>query len=74
MPELQDQRIISHEMHVTSANMGYDVIIGMDVITSLGITICGENFTIKWADGEIPLRSRDSTAQDAFLINDPVLV
>ena len=51
MPELHDQRIISHDMHVTNADIGYDVIIGMDIITSLGITIYGDNCTIKWANG-----------------------
>ena len=43
----------------------------MDIISSLGIIINGEEHIIGWAGGEIMLRSRDSTVKDSSLTDDP---
>ena len=52
--------------------MGYDFIIGLDLIRELGINIRGDNDTIQWGDAEIPLRPRDTTKEEAFFtLEDP---
>ena len=74
MPELHEQRIINHNTHVTNAKMGYDMIIGMDLMSELGIDILNSTHTIKWDEAEIPLRPRDSTLEDSYFIAEPKAV
>lgn len=52
-------------------NLGYDVIIGQDLMQELGIMI---NFTRDiyiWDRAELPMKSRDMTSEEAFHINKP---
>ena len=74
MPELHQNRIINHETHVTNAKMGYDMIIGMDLMSELGIDILNSTHSIKWDEAEIPMRPRDSTIENSYVIHDPKTV
>ena len=71
LPELHEQRIITHEVHVTRNQMGYDMIIGMDLLTQLKIDILNSSQSILWDTAEIPMRSREATLEDAYYIADP---
>ena len=51
--------------------MGYDIIIGIDLLIELGIDLINSTQVIKWDDAEIPMRAIDSTIHDSYLINDP---
>lgn len=73
MPELHDQRIVNHDTYVINAKMGYDMIIGMDLMSELGIDILNSTHTIKWDEAEIPLRPQDSTLDDSYLLLNPEL-
>ena len=44
------------------------MIIGRDLIKSLGIDIHGGDMTIHWDDSAIPWRDIDSTAKDVFAL------
>ena len=54
--------------------MGYDMIIGMDLMSELGIDILNSTHTIKLDEAEIPLRPRDSTLEDSYFIAKPEAV
>ena len=45
------------------------MIIGRDLISSLGIDIHGADMTINWDDAAIPWRDMDSTTNDVFVIS-----
>ena len=45
------------------------MIIGRDLIRSLGIDIHGVDMTIHWDDAAIPWRDIDSTAKDVFALS-----
>ena len=45
------------------------MIIGHDLIRSLGIDIHGVDMTIHWEDAAIPWRDIDSTAKDLFALS-----
>ena len=45
------------------------MIIGRDLISSLGIDIHGTGVIIHWDDAIIPWRAIDSTTNDVFLIS-----
>ena len=54
--------------------MGYDMIIGMDLLKGLGIDILNSTQSIKWDTAEIPMRPKDSTIDDAYFIAEPKAV
>ena len=58
-------------MHVgTLKNIHYDIIIGNDLLECLKFDIKYSTATIEWDGAEIPMRSRDSTIEDSYLITD----
>jgi hypothetical protein len=58
-------------MHVgTLEKVRYDMIIGNDLLEYLKFDIKYSTATIEWDGAEIPMRSRDSTIEDSYLIND----
>ena len=46
--------------------MGYDLILGMDLLRELSIDILSSRNVITWDDTEIPLRPRNITAEEVF--------
>ncbi len=71
LPELHANRTIEKSFHVLDVNIeNYDMLIGRDLITSLGLEIRGNDLSIKWDDAAIPWRSQDSTKEDIFLADD----
>ena len=64
-PELHANKLINQSLHVVHLNIDrYDMIIGRDLIKSLGIDIHGGDMTIHWDDASIPWRDIDSTTKD----------
>ena len=59
-PELHANKLINQSLHVVDINIDrYDMIIGRDLIRSLGIDIHGVDMTIHWEDAAIPWRNID---------------
>ena len=74
MPELNDQRLITWEFNVIKADMAYDMIIGRDLLSSLGIDLCFSNHEIHWDDRSISMKETDATPQMAYTIaNSPAV-
>ena len=68
-PELYADKLITQSLHVVYLNIDrYDMIIGRDLIRSLGIDIQGFDMIIHWDNAAIPLREIDSTKNDVFLL------
>ena len=59
-PELCTHKTVTWICHVddktSSKEAAYDMILGMDLMTSLGIVIDTKNQTIRWDDHEIPMK------------------
>ena len=69
-PELHANKLINQSLHVVNLNTNrYDMIIGRDIIRSLGIDIHGGDMNIHWDDAAIPWRDIDSTAKDVFALS-----
>ena len=57
LPEFSDQKIIDWVFNVTSSeDLGYDVILGRDVLLNLNMNISFEKRNISWEGIEIPMR------------------
>jgi hypothetical protein len=51
----------------SSKEAAYDMIMGMDLITSIGITVDCEQICIRWGGTEIPLKTRATLNNDDIL-------
>ena len=69
-PELHANKLTNQSLHVVDLNINrYDMIIGRDLIRSLGIDIHGGDMTIHWDDAAIPWRNIESTTNDVFALS-----
>ena len=70
IPELNDQRLITADMHETQQNMPYDLIIGIDLLKELGIDILNSKLTIKWDESETPFKDRSIKLNKAIQLEE----
>ncbi len=70
IPELHDNRLIEWNLHVTKTLGAYDMIIGRDILTDLGIDIRFSNNTIEWDNSEIPMKDVDLDFQESYHVAD----
>jgi hypothetical protein len=70
-PELSTSKVITWQAHVddktSSKEAAYGMIVGMDSMTSIGITMYCEQIYIRWGGTEIPLKKRNTLSDDEFL-------
>jgi hypothetical protein len=63
--------VVTWQSHVddktSSKEAAYDMIMGMDFVTSIGITIDCEQRCIRWDGTEIPLKTRATLNNDEIL-------
>jgi hypothetical protein len=70
-PELSTRKVVTWQAHVddktSSKEAAYDMIIGMDLMTSIGITVDCEQRCIRWGGTEITLKTRNTLSDDEIL-------
>jgi hypothetical protein len=70
-PELSTSKVVTWQAHVddktSSKESAYDMIMGMDLMTSIGITVDCEKICIRWGGTEIPLKTRNTLSDDEIL-------
>ena len=74
LPEFSSHCVIVSEMHVTKETMGYDIIMGRDLLKSLGIIINVKEDVVEWDNVPVPMKSHDATVQDSFYVEDSTAV
>ena len=70
IPELHDNRMIEWDVHVASSLGNYDMIIGRDVLTGLGIDLRFSDNTITWDDHSMPFKDTDDKSLNTYHIQD----
>jgi hypothetical protein len=70
-PEISTSKVVTWQAHVdhktSSKEAVYDMIMGMDLMTSIGITDDCEQRCIRWGGTEIPLKTRNTLNNDEIL-------
>jgi hypothetical protein len=70
-PELSTSKAVTWQAHVddktSNKEAAYDMIMGMDLMTSIGITADCEQRCIRWGGTEIPLKTRNTLNNDEIL-------
>ena len=72
MPEFHESKTIQYDVHVTTQNMGYDMIIGRDLLHELGITMtfAGSESSMTWNESTIPMKPMDAELKTSCHIQD----
>ena len=70
LPEFHETRLIEWDVHVTDQKSNYDLIIGGDLMTELGIKIDYKEQCVTWDDVNVPMKSRDATFENSFHLED----
>jgi len=70
LPELYDDRLIEWDLHIAKSLGNYDMIIGQDLLTELGINILFQEQVVTWDDATIPMKDRDATMADSYFIKE----
>jgi hypothetical protein len=70
-PELSTSKVVTWQANVddktSSKEAAYDMIMGMDLMTSIGIAVDCEQRCIRWGGTEIPLKIRATLNNDETL-------
>jgi hypothetical protein len=70
-PEISTSKVVTWQVHVddktSSKEATYGMIMGMDLMTSIGITVDCEQRCIIWGGTEIPLKNRATLNNDEIL-------
>lgn len=75
LSELHHDRVIEWKFHVAPDLGAYDIIIGRDMLTDLGIDVRFSDHTVHWDGAEMPLKSYDEgRLLDAFHVEEPPAV
>ena len=70
LPELYPERIIEHTFHLLPTTTGYDMIIGTNLMSELGLQLNFQDACVEWEDASMPFKDRDATFETAFLVED----
>ena len=70
IPELHDNRLLEWKLHVTKNLGAYDMILGRDFMSDLGIDIKFSDMTVEWDGHSIPLKNSDATVEESYYIPD----
>ena len=74
IPELQSKKLIEWRFHVAK-NMGaYDMIIGRNMLSFLGIDISFSRQVVTWEGAEMPFKPKDATLATACHVEDAMAV
>jgi hypothetical protein len=74
IPELQEKKLIEWNLHVTEGLGAYDMIIGRDILTFLGINIQFSDSTVHWEFASMPFKPVDAKVETAYHIAESMAV
>ena len=72
LPELHEERLIEWKVHLTdNESMNYDLIIGRDLMTELGLDVLFSSNKIMWEHKTVPFKHYSATEKIDFFLSDP---
>ena len=71
IPELHPDKLIEWNVHVASDLGAYDMIIGRDILSFLGIDVKFSTLEIEWEHRTMPFKMHDATVLDAYHVEEP---
>ena len=74
LPELNEKCLIEYDMHVAPGQSAYDIIIGRDLLTELGIEMSFKEMTVTWDQRSINMKPHDCQVEAHYHIDDSTSV
>ena len=74
IPELQEKRLVEWNFHVADDMGAYDMIIGRDVLSFLGIDIKFSEQVVEWDHSEMPFKPKDATVRTQYHVAESMAV
>ena len=74
LPKFYTKTIIQKNVHVFNTPMNYDMIIGRDLMSELGVSLDFFHQKVKWQEAEIPMKLPDCTINSDFFVQDNELL
>lgn len=71
LPEFHRDRIIEWKLHVTHDLGAYDMILGHDVLSDLGIKFDFADNTLEWDNVVIPMKDGNAPFEETFNVQEP---
>ena len=71
MPEFNELTKIKIDCHVTNNKSNYDIIVGRDTLSELGIALDFSNSSITWNGSRIDIKPPNCNTTEHYFINDP---
>ena len=67
MPELKNSAIVDVQMHVTQMNGHYDIILGRDILSKLGIVLDFQQQIVCWEDEIVQMKPTTCTQETTYM-------
>ena len=74
LPEFYAKTVIQKDVFVFNQELNYDMIIGRDLMTELGINLDFFHQKVKWQEAEIPMKMPNCTLNNSFYVQDSELL
>ena len=74
IPELQEKRLLEWNVHVAEDMGAYDMIIGRDIMTFLGIDIRFSSRIVEWDGREMPFKPSNATQENCYHVEEAMAV
>ena len=74
LPELHSKKLIEWRFHVAEDMGAYDMIIGRDILSFLGIDISFSRQVISWEGAEMPFKPKGATLETAYHVEEAMSV
>ena len=71
IPEFHRDRVIEWDLHMSSSLGAYDMIIGRDILSDLGIKFDFSDMTMEWDGSSIPMKDSDASMMESYFVADP---
>jgi hypothetical protein len=74
IPELEDKILLEYNLKVANTLVGYNMIIGRDILEDLGIVIDFKQKVSIWGHRECPFKLHDATVETSYFLEEPEAV
>ena len=68
LPKFFDDKLVEWDVHLAKDLGNYDMIIGRDILTDLGIDIHFSTQTCTWEHSTIPMRPTSATVEQSYVV------
>ena len=70
LPEFHDDKLIEWKVHLVKKLGNYDMIIGRDILSEVGIDIHFSTHTCTWGHSTIPMRESSVKIEQSYLLQE----